>query len=157
MADEASTEVVEPKVDEYPANTILIFRGYRLVRDTLFEEWGNVEDITGRPMNFKSTPKRNRTFYLAVGGMYNANITGDTIRWKETKPHGYWQHQEERITWDAESRTARERYDSLKRTEKESGRNFIKEAVEPLRDAYHNMAGPQKAQLIADVVRYITG
>jgi hypothetical protein len=73
--------------------------------------------------------------------------------WPGTKTHkGMWPDSEARHQWGAMDDARRRELESVKESTKDDWR----EGLEPIRDAYRSMRGPQRVQMIARVVAFIT-
>lgn len=73
--------------------------------------------------------------------------------WPGTKLHkGMWPDSDDRHRWCAMDDARRRELESVKESTKDDWR----EGLEPIRDAYRNMRGPQRVQMIARVVAFIT-
>jgi len=73
--------------------------------------------------------------------------------WPGTKLHrGLWPDSYARQQWGAMDDARKREFDGIKESDKDDWR----EALEPVRDAYRSMRGPQRVQLIARVVAFIT-
>lgn len=72
--------------------------------------------------------------------------------WPGTMAHkGLWPVVEDRQQWGAADDARKREFEGSK----ESAKDDWREALEPIRDAYRSMRGPQRVQLIARVVTFI--
>lgn len=151
-----------PEEQEVEFTARWVFKGYRYrspYGEELYAMWhelGPDGELIGEEKPFAHSAKFKRNILLSEGGVYRVKDAGNgRTQWVDSKPEFYWDGADRTQLWIM-SNSARRDYEAARRATKDGKRNLLKENLEPIRHAYHSMTGPQKAQLIADVVRYIT-
>ena len=74
------------------------------------------------------------------GGTYKRRLTGDLAAKLAAAHHAV------RVDFDAKGKAAKER-----------AQRCDLERLEPFRDAYFTLSGPQRAALLANIISYVTG
>lgn len=91
------------------------------------------------------------------GAVYKMEKTETGISYTPKSPPAFAIKTNEQITrWHAETRATQRAWEARKRLEKDVKNSPDREHLEPFRKAYRRLHAPAQAQLIADVVAYIT-
>jgi hypothetical protein len=87
---------------------------------------------------------------------YDANNPG-TIYPSTMNYAGFLENDPRKVEWQAQASLFRAELELKKREKKNAGRNAMKEALAPVKIAYNNLIGRNRALYLAEAVAYITG
>ncbi len=125
-----------------------------LTEEETKERWFNREVTEGDLNRFALTLLKDLRF-CRPGSVYLMTATPTGIRYtKKSTPEFVIANVP--VSWHAQHRATLQHWESKKRIERDATALPSHEALEPFRDAYERLHGPQRAQLIADVVAFIT-
>jgi hypothetical protein len=92
-----------------------------------------------------------------TAGVFEVESSGDSIFTHTANYIGMWKDKDFTTEIYAERKTRQIVYDANKRYEKDKNINHLKEALTPVRHAYHSLPNVHKHVFLAMVVSYITG
>lgn len=137
--------------------TLLDKRSYAYIEIT--EGLNNGEPMPDNipPMYFKKKLSKGRPGAIF---MHTLERDGDnvTISIEDFSSHlGTWENREDVIRWQTKSDANEAAIRERNSTKKEAGANLPKEALEPIRQAYASAGWQERQQILAAVIRYLTG
>lgn len=165
-------ETPKPKEDKRERALFLYLGVYSGVKEKKLSGWlqVSVEDINncnapdqpsgGNDDRFRVFAYKVRNhMWASIGEIYEIPIAdgGNSIYSQDGKHWGSWKNKEQVVFWSARSEALESALNAEGKMKSIGRSKPLKEYLEPITRAYKEANGLQKSQLLAQVVKYVTG
>jgi hypothetical protein len=100
--------------------------------------------------------KDRRDHGCRIGAIYDIKQQGDSYAVETLQPVAYFRDTETVTLWQSMDYAVSKDIKAASSLKREGKKDFVEEALDPIRTAYVALTPPQRAQLLAKIVRYIS-